>query len=55
MLTQRELEVLKRGYGLGKEVGSRLARGDEIAISSAKGYVTIFESQLKFRLRFPIF
>lgn len=38
-----------------KEVGARLARGDETAIAPAKGYVAIFDSQLKCGLRFHIF
>lgn len=55
LLTQRELDVLKRGYGLTNEVGAKVARGNETARSPAKGYVAVFESQLKFGLRFPIF
>lgn len=55
MFTQRELDVLKRGYGRGEEVGARLVRGDEMAIAPVKGYDGIFESQLKCRLRFLIF
>lgn len=38
--TQRELEVLKRDYRIGEEVGARLALGDETARALAKGYVT---------------
>lgn len=55
MLSLKELDVLKRGYGLTKEVGVRLAKGIEIARVSAKGYAAIFESQLKLGLRFKIF
>lgn len=44
LLTQRELAVLRRGYGLSKEVGARLARENETARSLAKGYIAIFES-----------
>lgn len=47
--------MLKRGYGLTAEVEARLASGNEMARSPAKGYVAIFESQLKFGLRFPKF
>lgn len=54
-LTQRELDVLRRGYGLADEARARVARGSETAKLPVKGYVFVFESHLKFGLRFPIF
>lgn len=54
MLIERELEGLRRGYGVTEEVGARLPRGNELAKTPAKGYFVVFESQLKFGLR-PIF
>lgn len=55
VLSQRELDVLMRGYGISEEAGARLARGSKMAKYLAKGYVVVFDSQLKFGLRFPIF
>lgn len=55
VLSQRDLEVLIRGYGLGKEVRARLPRESETARTPGKGYVAVFESQLKLGLRFLIF
>lgn len=46
--------MLRRGYGISEEAGARLARGNKMAKSLAKGYVAVFDSQLKFGLRFPI-
>lgn len=54
-LTQRELDMLVRGYGLTEGVGVRLPRGTETARAPGKGYVAVFESQLKLGLRFLVF
>lgn len=55
VLSQRDIEMLIRGYGLGEEVETRLPRENETARTPRKGYVAIFESQLKLGLRFPVF
>lgn len=55
LLTERELEGLRREYGVTEEVEARLSSGNEIAKTPAKGYFVVFGSQLKFGLRFPIF
>lgn len=47
--------MIVRGYGLGEEVGVRLPKGNEMARLPGKGYVAVFESQLKLGLRFPVF
>lgn len=44
MLTDRELEGLRRGCGVTEEVGARLPRGNELAKTPAKGYFVFFES-----------
>lgn len=55
VLSQRDLYFLKRRYGLTEKVGARLAKGNEMARFPTKGFIGIFESQLKLGLRFPIF
>lgn len=47
--------MLIRAYGIPIDVGARLARSDESARSPAKGYVTVYECQFKFGLRFLVF
>lgn len=47
--------MLRRGYGISEKTGARFARGSKTASSPAKEYDTIFESKLKFGLRFSIF
>lgn len=54
-LTKRELDKLVMGYGLAEGVGARLPKGTETARVLAKGYVAIFESQLKLGFRFLVF
>lgn len=47
--------MLIRGYGLEDEVGARLPRESETVRLLGKGYVAVFESQLKLGLRLPVF
>lgn len=54
-LTQRELDMLVRGYGLPEGVGARLLIGNETARVPRKGYIVVFESELKLGVRFSVF
>lgn len=54
-MTQRDLDILVRGYGLAERMEARLPRENKTTKVPGEGYVTVFESQLKLGIRFPVF